>query len=108
MLGLILQQLVQLLLYLPQLRETALLSLGEDEAVVHRHLEATVAAGDKGQALDHVAIAVKKLLRRPGGSKEVVSRHAVLDLNGQFLGHLSPLSIPLRDLEEGSSALSTW
>jgi hypothetical protein len=52
-----------------------------------------VAAGDQGQALDHIAIAVKKLLRRPGGSKEVVSRHAVLDLNGQFLGHLSPLSI---------------
>ena len=91
--ALLLHQLMQFLLYLTQLREAALLRLGEDEATVHCHLEATAAAGDQGQALDVIAVAVKKLLRRPGGSKEVVSRHAVLDLNGQFLGHLSPLSI---------------
>lgn len=86
-------ELMQFLLYLTQLREAALLRLGEDEATVDCHLEATAAAGDQGQALDVTGVAVKKLLRRPGGSKEVVSRHAVLDLNGQFLGHLSPLSI---------------
>jgi hypothetical protein len=85
----------QFLLYLTQVREAALPGLGEDEAVVHCHLEATAAAGDQGQALDIVAIAVKKLLRRPGGSQEVVSRHAVLDLNGQLLGHfLPPLVFP--------------
>jgi hypothetical protein len=89
--ALLFHQLMQFLLYLTQLREAALLRLGEDEATVHCHLEATAAAGDQGQALDVIAVAVKKLLRRPGGSKEIVSRHAVLDLNGQFLGHLSPL-----------------
>jgi hypothetical protein len=81
---------MQFLLQLLQIREAALLGLREDKAAIHCHLEATAAAGDQGQALDVVAIAVKKLLRRPGGSKEVVSRHAVLDLNGQFLGHFSP------------------
>ena len=75
-----------------QVRETTLLSLGEDEAAIHRYLEATASAWDQGQALDTVAVPVKKLLRRPGGSKEVVSGHAVLDLNGQFLGHSSLLS----------------
>jgi hypothetical protein len=84
---------MQFLLYLTQVREAALLRLGKDEAAVHCHLEATAAAGDQGQALDVIAVAVKKLLRRPGGSKEVVSRHAILDLNAQFLGHFSPLLI---------------
>ena len=88
--GLLLHQLMQLLLQLLQIRKAALLGLREDKAAIHCHLEATAAAGDQGQALDVVAIAAKKLLRRPGGSKEVVSRHAVLDLNGQFLGHFSP------------------
>jgi len=90
MLGLLLQQLMEFALYLFQVRKATLLGLREDEAAVHRHLEATAAAGDQGQALDTVAVPVKKLLRRPGGSKEVVSRHAVLDLNGQLLGHFLP------------------
>jgi hypothetical protein len=85
--GLLLQHLIDFLHYLTQVREAALPGLGEDEATIHCHLEATATAGDQGQAFDAIAIAVKKLLRRPGGSKEVVSRHAVLDLNGQFLGH---------------------
>jgi len=85
-------------LYLLQVREAALSGLGEDKAAIHRHLEATAATRDQAQALDPVAVPVKKLLRRPGGPKEVVSRHAVLDLNGQLLGHfLPPLLIP-RDL----------
>jgi hypothetical protein len=69
-------------LYLLQVREATLPRLGEDEAAIHCHLKATAAAGDQGQAFDAIGISVKKLLRRPGGSKEVVSRHAVLDLNG--------------------------
>jgi hypothetical protein len=93
MLGLLLHQLMEFALYLLQVREATLPGLGEDEAAIHCHLEATAAAGDQGQALDTIAVPVKKLLRRPGGPKEVVSRHAVLDLNGQFLGHFSPLSI---------------
>jgi hypothetical protein len=93
MLGLLLGQLMESLLDLTQVREAARLCLRKDEATVHCHLEATAAAGDQCQAFDVIAVAVKKLLRRPGGSKEVVSRHAVLDLNGHFLAHLSPLSI---------------
>jgi hypothetical protein len=91
--GLFLQQLIDFLVYLTQVGEAALPSLGEDEATIHRHLKATATAGDQRQAFDAIAVSVKKLLRRPGGSKEVVSRHAVLDLNGQFLGHFSHLSI---------------
>jgi hypothetical protein len=67
------------------------LGLGEDEATVDCHLEATSSAWDQGQALDPVAVLVEKLLRRPGGSKEVVSRYTVLDLDVDFLGHPSPL-----------------
>ena len=90
-----LHELVELLLQLAQLRKAALAGLGVDQAAVHSHLETTSAAGHEAQTLDQVAVLVKNLLRRPGGSKEIVSRHTVLDLNGQLLalGHLLP---PLR------------
>jgi hypothetical protein len=83
---------MELLLQLTQLWEAALAGLGVHQAAIHRHLEAATAAGNEAQTLDQVAVLVKKLLRRPGGSKEIVSRHAVLDLNGQLLvlGHLAP------------------
>jgi len=102
--GRFLQQLIDFLVYLTQVREPTLPSLGEDEATIHCHLEATATAGDQRQALDAIAVSVKKLLRRPGGSKEVVSRHAVLDLNGQFLGHFlsfrsfDGLQVPLQHM----------
>jgi hypothetical protein len=98
LLGLLLHQLTQSLVYLTQVREAALLSLGEDEATIHCHLEATAAAGDERQALDGIVVPLKKLRRRPGGSEEVVSRHAVLDLNGQLTGHFLPPLIVQRGL----------
>ena len=45
-LGLILHQLMEFLHYLFQVRETTLSGLGEDEAAIHRHLEATASAWD--------------------------------------------------------------
>jgi hypothetical protein len=83
---------MELLLQLTQLWEATLAGLGVHQSTVHRHLEAAAAAGNEAQTLDQVAVLVEKLLRRPGGSKEIVSRHAVLDLNGQLLvlGHLLP------------------
>jgi len=101
MLGFPLHELVELLLQLTQLWEAALAGLGVHQAAIHRHLEAATAAGNEAQTLDQVAVLVKKLLRRPGGSKEIVSRHTVLDLNGQFfvLGHLlSPPRFVARQL----------
>ena len=53
------QHVAELVLDLAQLREAALAGLGEDEATVHRHLEAAGAAGHKGQALDPIAVLVK-------------------------------------------------
>ena len=69
-----LHELMELLLQLVQLRKAALAGLRVDQATVHRHLEATAAAGNEAQTLDQVAVLVEKLLRRPGGSKEIVSR----------------------------------
>jgi hypothetical protein len=99
-------QFPELILYLPQFRESALARLREDEVPIRRHLESTASAGNQAQALDSVAELVQKLLRRPGGSKEVVSRHAILNLDAQLLGHISPPLVHLGQPDCGYASLA--
>ncbi len=83
-----LHQIAKLVGDLAQLGESALARLGEEQFPVHRHLEPARSAGDQRQGLDAVPESVEKLLRRPGGPEEVVSRRTVLDVDLQLLGHL--------------------